>query len=187
MNQRLFVALELPVTIREIILDIATGVPGAFWSEEDQLHLTLRFLGDVDGVKKTHFVQQLEKLRLETFDLQLADIGFFPPRGEPESLWIGVSRNPALEALQARIDAIANRLGFERDRKRWTPHVTLARLDAAPESRLVRFATEHALFRTPVFQPELMTLFSSHRRIWGSEYQREAVFPLRAVPTAASA
>jgi 2'-5' RNA ligase len=173
--------------IRDALLEVATGVPGAYWAEEDQLHLTLRFLGDIDGVRRTQLVQALERLEAETFELQLQGIGFFPPRGEPESLWIGVVRNPALDALQTRVDAIATRLGIERDRKRWTPHVTLARLDGAPESRLVRFATEQALFRTPVFRPEVMTLFSSHRRDWGSEYRREAVFPLRPPATARSA
>jgi len=180
MNQRLFVALELPESIREELLSIASGVPGAYWSEEDQLHLTLRFLGDVDGVRKGNLISQLERLRVERFDLQLSTLGFFPLRKTPESLWIGVSKSADLDALQTRVDSTATRLGIDRDRRKWAPHVTLARLDGAPESRLISFATDNALFRTSVFQPTVMTLFSSHRRIWGSEYQREAVFPLRA-------
>jgi len=118
MNQRLFVALELPESIREELLSIASGVPGAYWSEEDQLHLTLRFLGDVDGVRKGNLISQLERLRVERFDLQLSTLGFFPLRKTPESLWIGVSKSADLDALQTRVDSTATRLGIDRDRRK---------------------------------------------------------------------
>jgi 2'-5' RNA ligase len=178
MNTRLFLALELPEPARDAILELGSGVPGAYWCEEDQLHLTLRFLGDADGLRREALVRGLERTRLERFHLVLKGIGFFPLRGTPESLWLGVERNPVLDGVQSRVDAAATRAGFEKDRHKWSPHVTIARLDEAPESRLVRFATEHALFRVGPFEVDRLTLFSSHRRIWGSEYKREQVFPL---------
>ncbi len=186
MNARLFVALELPEPTRDAILELGSGVPGAYWCEEDQLHLTLRFLGDADGPRREALVRSLERLRLERFPLVLKGIGFFPLRGTPESLWLGVERSESLDALQSRVDSAATRAGFEKDRRKWSPHVTIARLDEAPESRLVRFATEHALFRVGPFVVDRLTLFSSHRRLWGSEYRREQVFPLGAASTSSA-
>jgi 2'-5' RNA ligase len=180
MHPARFIALELPETVRDELLAISGGVPGAYWEDDDQLHLTLRYLGEVDGATRSALFHQLERLHVAPFPLVLTGFGFFPPRGEPESLWIGLDRSQPLEALRARVDALATRLGVTPDRRRWTPHVTLARLEGAPESRLVRFAQEHALFRTAPFTPTRMTCFSSHRRDWGFAYQREAVFPLSA-------
>jgi 2'-5' RNA ligase len=178
MNAAHFIALELPEPVRDALMAVADGVPGAYWEEEDQLHLTLRYLGELDGGTRAALFHQLERLHTAPFQLVLSGFGFFPPRGEPESLWVGVERSQPLEALRARVDAIATRLGVPTDRRRWTPHVTLARLEGAPESRLVRFVQEHALFRTPPFTPTRVTAFSSHRRAWGFEYHREAIFPL---------
>jgi 2'-5' RNA ligase len=174
-----FIALELPEPIRDQLIAVAGGVPGAYWEEEEQLHLTLRYLGEIDGGTRSALFHQLERLHPAPFELILTGFGFFPPRGEPESLWVGVERSASLEALRARVDATATRLGVPTDRRRWTPHVTLARLEGAPESRLVRFAQENALFRSAPFVPTRMTAFSSHRRDWGFEYRREAIFPLR--------
>ncbi len=173
-----FIALELPEAVRDQLMEVAGGVPGAYWEEEEQLHLTLRYLGEIDGATRTALFHQLERLHHTAFELALNGFGFFPPRGEPDSLWIGVDRSAPLEALRARVDSAATRLGVPTDRRRWIPHVTLARLEGAPESRLVRFAQEHALFRTAPFTPTRMTAFSSHRREWGFEYRREAIFPL---------
>ncbi len=177
--QRLFVAIDLPEPIKDDLIGIAFGVPGARWTDPDSLHLTLRFLGDVNGTVANDLQTRLARLKVEPFELRLADIGFFPPRGPAEVLWVGVEKNEPLEALRRQVDQTATRLGIEPDRRKWVPHVTLARLDEAPESRLARFAAEHSLYKSPPFLVEQLTLFSSRLLTTGARYQREAVFVLR--------
>lgn len=176
MQERLFVALELPDDVKSELGSLATGVPGAYPQEEETLHLTLRYLGAVDGARARDLTERLRRLEVAPFVLTLAGLGFFPPRGEPESLWIGVERSEPLENLRARVDQLATRGGIEPDRRRYTPHVTLARLSDAPESRLASFLAGNALFRTRPLEVDRMTLFSSHTRDWGREYQRVEVF-----------
>lgn len=176
---RLFVAIELPEDIKDELVGIAFGVPGARWVDPDSLHLTLRFLGEVNGTVAQDLGTRLSRLDVAPFEMRLADVGFFPPRGPAEVLWIGVDKSEPLEHLRRLVDQAATRLGIEPDRRKWTPHVTLARLDDAPESRLARFAAEHSLYRSKSFTVDRMTLFSSRLLSTGARYQREAVFVLR--------
>ena len=175
-----FVALDLPSDVREELMLIGSGVPGARWIDEDQLHLTLRYLGEVDGATLRDLTSALLRLEVEPFELQLHGIGFFPPRGEPEVLWVGANQSPPLHHLRARVDQLATRFGVTPDRRRYTPHVTLARLREAPASRLARFAMEHALWKSRVFQAESFSLYSSRRRPEGALYERQAVVLIRA-------
>ncbi len=170
-----FIALDLPLDVREELMLIASGVPGASWVDEDQLHLTLRYLGEIDGAVLRDLQGALARLEPEPFELRLQGIGFFPPRGEPEVLWVGVDKCPELHELRQRVDTLATRMGVKPDRRRFAPHVTLARLKDAPDSRLARFAVEHALFKSRVFSPRSLSLYASHRRPTGAEYRRLAM------------
>lgn len=179
MQTRLFLALELPDDLRDALSSLSTGVPGAYPEDEDTLHLTVRYLGSPEGGKVRDLCERLRRLELARFPLVLNGFGFFPPRGEPESLWVGVERSEALDSLRAKVDGLATRTGMEADRRRYTPHVTVARLSDAPESRLMSFIAGQALWKSRPFEVERLTLFSSHGRDWGREYQREEVFLIR--------
>jgi 2'-5' RNA ligase len=176
---RLFVALELPVDVREELMLIASGVPGAHWTEEENLHLTIRFIGEVDGVKARDLATALRRIEAAPFTLTLSGIGFFPPRGETEVLWMGVEKSEPLEHLHQRVDTTATRLGMQHDRKRWVPHVTLARLHDAPKTRLQWFAAGQNLWKSRPFEVNAMVLMSSTLRPSGAVYRREEVFPFR--------
>lgn len=180
-NLSYFVALDLPLAIREELMLIASGVPGAYWVDEDQLHLTLRYLGEVEGHVLRDFAGALARMEVEPFSLELQGVGFFPPRGEPEKLWVGVARCPPLEQLRARIDMLATRMGITPDRRRYTPHVTLARLEGAPDSRLARYAMGQALWKSGPFTPDSFSLLSSRLKLEGPTYQREQVFLFKGV------
>lgn len=179
MHTRHFLALELPDDIRDALGSLSIGVPGAYPEDEATLHLTVRFLGPIDGGKVQELCERLRRLDLVSFPLVLNGFGFFPPRGEAESLWIGVERSEPLEALRTKVDGLATRLGCEADRRRYIPHVTVARLSDAPESRLMSFIAGNSLWKSRVFDADRLTLFSSHGRDWGREYLREEVFLLK--------
>lgn len=129
MTTRLFVAIALPEDIQDELAAQGHGIPGARWLDEDQLHLTLRFVGEVDGIKFREVASMLGRLRFAPFDLALYGVGYFPPRGPTRSLWVGVERSDELEQLHRTIDTGLTRLGLPPDRKRYVPHVTVARCD----------------------------------------------------------
>jgi 2'-5' RNA ligase len=158
---RLFVALELPWELRQRLALLATGIPGARWVPPENHHLTLRFIGEVPGYRADEIDQALAGLKAPGFPLVLSGIGTFTKGGRSISLWVGVERSPALEHLQTKIETALQRCGVEPERRKFQPHVTLARLDNAAEGKVVSFVQAHNLFRSDPVPVEHFTLFSS--------------------------
>ena len=102
---RLFVAIDLPPEIKEKLLAIGGGVPGARWLTAAQLHLTLKFVGEVDGGVFNDVINALGEVASEPFELTLKGVGHFPPRRDPEVLWVGVAKNERLVQLRNRIES----------------------------------------------------------------------------------
>ena len=158
---RLFLALDLPWTLKERLAMLAGGVPGARWVPSENYHLTLRFIGETQKHRAEEIDAALFALRARGFSLTLAGIGTFAKGGRPVSLWAGVERNPSLDHLQNKIETALQRAGVEPERRRFAPHVTLARLDNVPEAKLAGFVQGRNLFRAEPVAIEHFTLFSS--------------------------
>ena len=126
---RLFVAIRPPEAIRERLLDLMEGVKGARWQDEDQLHLTLRFVGEVDRHRADDIAAALGTIRHPPFDIAVSGIGSFDRRGQPVTLWAGVSPHEPLKSLHKKVDQAVQRAGVEPDHRVYTPHITLARLN----------------------------------------------------------
>ena len=175
---RLFVALELPGTVTDGLGALCAGVPGARWIEPENMHLTLRFLGEIDEARYEDVVEALDGVRAPVFELTLESIGTFSQGQIPHRLWVGVRRSDELMQLQAKIERALVRAGFEPERRRYTPHVSLARLRDAPLDRLGDFMRRHEPFRMPSFPVEHFALFSSHLSKGNADYQVEERFAL---------
>lgn len=159
---RLFVALDLPWELRQRLGMLAGGgIPGARWVAPENYHLTLRFIGEMPGYRAEEIDQALAGLKARGFALTLAGVGTFSKGGRGVSLWVGVERNPSLDHLQSKIETALQRCGLEPERRRFAPHVTLARLDNAPEAKLAGFVQANNLFRSQPVPVEHFTLFSS--------------------------
>ena len=159
---RLFVALELPRELRQRLAMLSGGgIPGARWVPPENYHLTLRFIGETPGYRAEEIDQALAGLKARGFALTLAGVGTFNKGGRGVSLWVGAERTPWLDHLQTKIETALQRCGLEPERRRFTPHVTLARLDNPPESKLVGFVQANNLFRAEPVAVEYFTLFSS--------------------------
>lgn len=176
---RLFVALELPPEIIGSLSALCEGVPGARWMNDDQFHLTLRFIGEVDRLAFEDIAHSLSGIEADAFELALAGVGHYPPRGAPRVLWAGVRPSKALQALQARIESAVTRAGQPPEPRKFSPHVTLARFRVAPLDRVSTFLARHGLFATEPFAVTAFHLYSSRMAPSGSHYEIEASFPLR--------
>jgi len=175
---RLFVALDLPYHLRESLSGLAVGLQGARWVDPENYHITLRFIGEMPAFKAEEVDLALAGLRGRGFSLALSGVGTFEKGGRVSALWAGVERNPALEHLQNKIETALQRIGVAPERKRFAPHVTLARLDKAAEPKLAAWVAAHNLFRTPPVQVEHFTLFSSQLGKEQSVYTPEVEYAL---------
>jgi RNA 2',3'-cyclic 3'-phosphodiesterase len=126
---RLFVAIRPPEAIRERLLDLMEGVKGARWQDEEQLHLTLRFVGEVDRHQADDIAAALGTIRHPPFEIAMSGIGSFDRRGQPVTLWAGVSPHEPLKSLHKKVDQAVQRAGVEPDHRSYLPHITLARLN----------------------------------------------------------
>ena len=176
---RLFVALDLPWELRQRVAVLANGgIPGARWVPPENYHITLRFIGETPGHRAEEIDMALAGLRARGFSLTLSGLGTFAKGGRSTALWVGVERNPQLDHLANKIERALQRIGLEPERRRFQPHLTLARLDNVPEGKLVSFVQAHNLFRADPVPVEHFTLFSSQLGKEASVYTAEVEYAL---------
>jgi 2'-5' RNA ligase len=175
---RLFVALSLPEEIRQALASLTGGLPGARWVPPENYHLTLRFIGQVHNGEAEDIDDALTALRGKGFELSLKGLGCFCEGPRPTSLWAGVQADEGLTRLQAKVESALVRAGLRPEKRKFTPHVTLARFKHDPGPKLHQLLTHHALFRTPPFQVEDFVLYSSYLAHTGAIYEPERVYEL---------
>jgi len=173
---RIFVGIDLPDGVDQHLDLICGGVPGARWEGQDKFHLTLRFVGDVDGGVAERVGDALDRVAFAPFEMTLVGVGFFPPRGQPRSLWAGVEEPAPLEELHRKIERALAKVGLEADPRKFAAHVTLGRLHDAPADRVAAFLAHHSLFRSATFTVTEFLLFSSVRGPTGSKYRIERAY-----------
>src|SRR5690554_3003339 len=177
--RRLFIALSLPDEVRERLSSLGGGVPGARWVAPENLHLTLRFLGEVDNGLARDIDDALHQVDAPPFELILSGLGAFTEgKRTITALWAGIETNDALARLQAKVEQAAIRAGLPPERRKFKPHVTLARGRIENGPKLEQFLTGHSLLRIGPIQIDSFTLFSSHFQPSGAIYSPEVTYPL---------
>jgi len=181
MSLRLFAALEIPDDVAERLMALMRGVPGANWRPRENLHLTLRFFGDVMEPVADDLDADLATIgeRTPAFDLTLKGAGTFGG-ADPHSLWIGAADNLTLSKLAADCERASRRIGLKPEAHKFTPHVTLAYLRGGIDlSRVHAFESRLGLFEAPPFRVDRFALYSSvTRKSAPSLYRLEADYPL---------
>ena len=153
------------------------GVDDARWQTGDQLHLTLRFIGEADDDCARRIREALSKIRHPPFDLSIRGVGAFDRRGHIHALWAGVTPSDPLHALQAQVEAAAITAGLEPEVRPYRPHITIARLNRSNGS-LERFLSSHENLSTPHFPVTSACLYESRLRPGGSLYTILERYPL---------
>ncbi|MGP1394822.1 MAG: RNA 2',3'-cyclic phosphodiesterase [Inquilinaceae bacterium] len=176
---RLFVALPVPEPIRRHLALLEGGVPGARWIEADNLHVTLRFLGEIGEDRAADLDAALARIAAPPVALTVAGVGLFGTPRRARMLWAGIERTDPLRALHDRVDRAAVAAGLPPDDRKFMPHITLARLRQAPMERVGRWLADHALAAAGAVTVDRFVLYRSHLGGEGAFYEPLRTYPLK--------
>ncbi len=176
---RLFAAIAVPWDIAQGLAEHQTGLNGARWRTDEQLHITLRFIGDTAENRAADLDAELSAIAIAPFDLELTGVGHFGEAVDIHAIWAGVAENAALTRLQKRCESAARRAGIEDDTRLYRPHVTLAYLRRPDPGAVMDWEAANNLLHSPRFEVKRFGLYSSHQTRDGSAYRLEGDYPLR--------
>jgi 2'-5' RNA ligase len=175
---RLFVGIAFPPELKLQLSLLCSGIRGARWVDPGNFHLTLRFIGETSEAVADDIDDALARIRARRFTLQLVGTGVFGGGDKPRSVWIGVERSPELVALRDKIELAVGRVGLAPEPRKFSPHVTLARLHKPALEELSGFLAAHAQFRAAPYVVEDFALIASFQTKAGSVYEEQADYPL---------
>jgi 2'-5' RNA ligase len=171
---RLFVGIGLPPGLKLRLSTLCVGVPEARWVDPGNFHVTLRFIGEVDEGLASDIDAALLRLLSPRFSLALSGVGQFGTR----MLWAGVEKSDRLLQLQGKVESALQRIGIAPDTRRFTPHVSLARLRPPLGPKVPAFVAANALFRAEPFDVTAFSLVASYLTKSGAIYEDQAEYPL---------
>lgn len=174
---RLFVAARPPGPIRHQLLGLMHGVAEARWQDDDQLHITLRFIGEVDARAAEDIALALGQVHHAPIDTAIRGIGTFDRKGRIDTLWAGLSPADALAGLHRKIDHALVRIGLPPEGRAFHPHVTLARFSRTG-GHVSAFAALHAGLASPHFRLDSFGLYESRLVSAGARYEQVARYDL---------
>jgi len=176
---RLFTALEIPRHVGQSLAMMRGGLPGARWIDPDNYHLTLRFIGDIDDALAREIAGLLGRVERAPFELRLDGLSSFGGR-KPRAVVASVAPVAPLIELQAELERLLQRLGLEPEGRKYTPHVTLARLRDSSSREVADYLSVRAHYRSSSFAISRFVLFSSRSSVGGGPYIVEESYPLAA-------
>ncbi|THB72959.1 MAG: RNA 2',3'-cyclic phosphodiesterase [Desulfobulbaceae bacterium] len=160
-TKRLFIGVELDEFSRNILGSLGPVVQGGQPTPIDQLHLTIRFIGEVEGTLFKDIAEALRSVSFQPFPLTIEGVGHFPPRGKPKVLWAGIKGGGDLLLLRNHINNALFRCGIPPEKRKFHPHITLARLKSTSAKRVAEFLQNYHDLETPTQSINGFTLFSS--------------------------
>jgi len=173
---RLFTALEIPDEIASRLEALQNGIEHARWIERENFHITLTFIGDIAEDIAADLDDALASIPFEPFELELEGVGEFGG-AKPHAIWAGVKLTEPLKQLQARHESAMRRVGLTPEKRKYMPHITLARFRAIETPEVYRFIAANNLFATPKFEVTRAVLFSARSGTGGGPYVPERFYP----------
>ena len=183
MALRLFVALRPPEPIRARLLDLGEGIAGARWQVDEQLHVTLRFVGEIEPRQADDLAAALASIHAPAPTVRLAGTGRFDRRGRVETLWAGVAPHDALAALHRKVDIACVRAGLPPEGRAYLPHITVARIPGSVggDPAIGRWLVDTAALASAPFALRHLILYESRLGHGGAAYEPVLRWPLAAV------
>lgn len=185
-THRLFVALRPPRPVRDLLRTAMHGISAARWQDDDQLHLTLRFIGEVDRHRAEDIAAVLGALHAPAIIARIAGVGMFERKGWPHTVWAGVEPAATLAALHRKVDQLLAQVGIDAETRAYVPHITLARLNRSA-GPVASFLAQHGDLASAPFVFDHVILYESEMGHGGSRYHPVARYPLVCSATSAAA
>ncbi len=174
---RLFTGLELPEVVAQQLGMLRGGIAGARWIEPEDFHITLRYVGDVSAAQADDFASRLQAVRGQPFSLLLRGLASFGGR-RPRALYAQVADSAPLVRLQGAHELAATQAGLPPQGRKFTPHVTLARLRQVSSAEIAGYLDQYSGFLSAPFLVTRFVLYSARVSTGGGPYVKEAVYPL---------
>ena len=174
---RLFTGLELPEAVVGQLALMRGGVVGARWLEPEAYHITLRFIGDIDARTARDIDDALNDIRRPEAPVRFEELSWFGG-DKPRAIVAKVKPEPALMDLQAEQERRLRRIGVEPETRKYTPHVTLARLRGARQAAVASYLALRGALIADSFTAERFVLYSARAGSGGGPYVVEAAYPL---------
>jgi len=176
---RLFTGLEIPPDVGQVLSDLRGGLPGARWIDPENYHVTLRFIGDIDGAAANEIASMLFQVNRKPFEVKVQGLSSFGGR-KPRAVVATIEPNRALIELQAEHERMMQRIGLVPEGRKFIPHVTLARLHDVSSRDVADYLSVRGYFPSKVFTAERFVLFSSRASTGGGPYVVEDSYELSA-------
>jgi RNA 2',3'-cyclic 3'-phosphodiesterase len=174
---RLFTGLEIPSDVKFDLAMMKGGVIGARWLDRDSYHLTLRFIGDVEEGQARDLAEALDAVSVPSFVTRLKGLGAFGG-AKPHAIYANADMTPELKRLQAAHERVCRQVGLAGETRKFTPHVTIARLRRADPGDVQRYIAAHNLYESRAFEVDRFVLYSARPSRGGGPYSIEADYPL---------
>jgi RNA 2',3'-cyclic 3'-phosphodiesterase len=174
---RLFIAIRPPEPILDLLIDAMDDSPDFRWQNDEQLHLTLRFIGEVERPVADDLADALGRIHGQKFQARIAGVGRFEQRSGG-ALWAGVEPKPSIAALAAKVERVCQQIGLEPERRAFFPHITLARWKGRLTREIAGFLERHRGLSSELFEVTNFILFESRLSKHGAHYEGVASYPL---------
>ena len=176
MSHRLFFGIRPPLAIREKLLDLMVGIDNARWQDDDQLHLTLRYIGEIETHRADDIAEAAQAIRFDQFELHVAGCGFFERKGVPKIAYAAIAPCEPLDRLHRKIDRICTKAGVEPLERAFVPHITLARLNTS-SGPVAPFLARNIDVSLGPWTVDEYILYESTLREQGSLYEHVVTYP----------
>jgi 2'-5' RNA ligase len=174
---RLFTGLEIPAEVGQMLSNLRGGLPGARWIDPENYHVTLRFIGDIDGVSANEIASMLFRVDRKPFEVKVQGLTSFGGR-KPRAVVATIAPSKPLIELQAELERMMQRIGLNPEGRKFIPHVTLARLHDASDQDVADYLSLRGYFPSKAFMAERFVLFSSRASTGGGPYVVEDAYEL---------
>jgi 2'-5' RNA ligase len=180
---RAFIAIDLPEPLRAALGEaqqaFRSACRDARWTRPEGIHLTLKFLGEISDAQTKQVVEALTQIGpLEPFLVEVQGFGFFPQVHRPRVFWAGVAAPPALAELAARVERHMEKIGFAREDRAFSPHLTLARFQVPrPQPELEAAVAARGAAALGRFEASEFFLFESKLSPQGAQYRKVMRYP----------
>ncbi|SFL42467.1 2'-5' RNA ligase [Bradyrhizobium sp. NFR13] len=174
---RLFAGLEIPAEIGQTLANLRGGLPGARWIDPENYHVTLRFIGDIDGVSANEIAYLMSRVERRPFEVAVRGLSSFGGK-KPRAVVAAVEPSRPLLELQSELERLVRRCGLEPEGRKFTPHVTLARLRDSCDRDVADYLSVRGYFPTKIFTASRFVLFSSRASTGGGPYLVEDSYAL---------